>query len=213
METYNSPIGRISWAFVFGEGDPDADTPAKYSITLMLPKNKKAIQHLGLNPAQQKKILVETEAFVAQIRQEGETMAKAQFKKGWEGTRWNPVLDGDEQTWDGNANFWLLRAKTKFKPKVSQPKKSDGLIVDGDEDPLTGFYSGCWARAVLSLYKYANKSNKGIALGLGFVQKAYNDEAFTSGGVEFDDDIEDLEPDQDDFAGSGDDNDDLDDLE
>ena len=212
-ETYPSPIGRVSWAFVFGDGDEKEKGPSKYKLTLMLPKNKKAISHLGLNPAQQKKLLRETDEFVALIREESEELAKANFKKKWGSTRHDPILDGDDkaESFAGNANFWLIRMKTKFKPKVSSPKKSDGYITDGNEDDKDGFYSGCWARAVTSLYTYNTDGNAGVAVGLGHIQKAYNDEPFgSSGGDEFSEDIEELDIDESDF---NDDDGDIDDIE
>lgn len=198
METIQSPIGRISWPFVFGAGDEQEDGPSKYKVTLMLPKNKEAFKTLGINPAQAKSLLKQVTEFVEVIRAEGEAAAKAQFKGKWSKSRHNPVLDGDEKAekWEGNANFWLLRCKTKYKPKVGKPKAEDGLITDGDIDEQTGFYPGCWARVAVSLYTYNVKGKTGVGLGLSYVQKAWNDEAFQTGGFEFEDDIEELDIDE-----------------
>jgi len=194
MEKIQTPIGRVSWAFVFGEGDEQEEGPSKYKMTLMLPQNKAALESLGLNPAQEKKTLAEVEKFIAKLQSECKELAKATFKKKWENTRWDPVLDGDEKesSWEGYKNFWLLRAKSKYPPQVTKPKATEGFITNGDDDEKTGFYSGCWARCFISIFAYDFKGKKGISLGLGGIQKAYNDERFESGGDKFDSDIEEL---------------------
>lgn len=206
-----SPIGRVSWPFVFGDGDPKAQGPSKYGLTLMLPKNVKAFKTLGINPAKAKQIVASVEEFVEQVREQAEALAKAKFKNKWQNTRYDPVLDGDEkvESWDGNANFWLIRCKTKFKPKVRQPKAEDGFITDGDDDPQKGFYPGCWARVAINLFTYNVGGNQGVGIGLASVQKAWNDDPFQMGGYEFDDDIEELEIDESDVEQFDDDDDDF----
>ena len=205
-EIYPSPIGRVSWAFVFGAGDDGENGAAKYKLTLMLPKHKDAIKHLGLNPAKVKALLREVDEFVELIREQAEESAKGRFKTKYTTSRFDPVIDGDEKadSFAGNANFWLLRMKTKFKPKVSAPKKSDGYITDGNDDEKDGFYSGCWARVQTSLYTYDTDGNRGVAVGLGHIQKAWNDEPFATGGAEFEGDVEDLDIDESDFGNQDD---------
>jgi hypothetical protein len=213
-ETFSSSIGRTSWAYVFGDGDPRETKAAKFKLTLMLPKNVDALESLGLNPAQKAAMLQATEDFMTLLREEAKELAKSKFRSNWEGVRWDPFINGDDKAekFEGNKNFWLLRMKSKFKVKVGCPKKSEGYIVDGNTDIHDGFYSGCWARVVTSLYTYDVDGNKGVAVGLGFVQKAYNDDAFSTGGKEFSDDIVDLDVDESDFPTNDASDDGLDDL-
>lgn len=202
MDKILTPIGRTSWVSVFGDGDEEEKGEAKYKMTLMLPQNKAALESLGLNPAQEKKILKEVEAFIETIQKECKDLAKSRFQKKWENSRWDPVLDGDEKksSFEANENFWLLRAKTKFKPKIAKPRATDGFITDGDDDDKDGFYPGCWARCFMSLYSYDFQGKKGIGFGLGGIQKAYNDERFEGSGDVFDSDIEELNDTDGDFG-------------
>jgi len=190
-----TPYARCSWVFVHGEGNPNAEGESKYGMTLMLPKNKEALASLGLNPAQRDTILANVRKFVKDFTASCAEIAKAKFGGSYTSSRWNPIIDGDEktETFDGNKNFWLLRTKTKFQPKVARPKSSDGYIADGDEDTKDGFYSGAWARAYITPFAYQVSGNKGVALGLGGIQKVYNDEPFAQGGDVFADDIEDID--------------------
>jgi hypothetical protein len=199
-----TPIGRVSWSYVFGEGDPEkAAKRGKpvWSMTLMLPKNADAVKSLGLAPAKVKVLLKEVEDFRNQVMAEGKELCTAQFKK-LAGVRWNPILDGDEKAgdedesggWEGNKNFWLIRLNSTFKVQVRAARASDGLIEDGNTDPTSGFYSGCWARCYVSFSKpYNVDGNKGISLYLGTIQKAYNDSPFGQDADNFDDLEEDEE--------------------
>lgn len=209
MEQTTTPIGRASWVFIHKEGDEKEKGPAKYKLTLMLPKNREAIKHLGLPKAKEEAWLEKVEDFVKIVRKDSKKMCQGKWEKKWDQARFDPVLDGDDKvsSFEGNANFWLLRAKTKFKPKLLAPKKADGQLEDGDTDPSTGFCAGCWCRIALSSYLYDVDGNKGVGLALGFVQKAYKDEEFSAGGITPEDDI-DLEDVDESDAGLFDDDDD-----
>jgi len=207
-----SPIGRLSWVFIHKE-DPKQkpNDAAKYKLTIMLPKNEAALASLGLNPKQNKAILAEVEQFKKEFEKEAMTVATAKFKAKAKATRWNPMLDGDDEklsaTWEGNKGFYIIRCKSKFQPTVIDRHKKP---IECDDNP-EGLYSGCWARIHLSLYPYDVDGNKGVAAGLGFfIKKIANDEAFGKGANAddaFDDDLDDeLDMDDGEF-----DNDDLDD--
>ena len=213
-----SPIGRLSWVFVHKE-DPKQkpNDQSKYKLTIMLPKNAEALKSLGLNPKQNKAILAEVEQFKKEYEAEAMNVAEAKFKKKAKATRWNPMLDGDDMTdtWEGNANFYIIRTKSKFQPTVIDKNKKP---IETDDDP-EGLYSGCWARIHLSLYPYDVDGNRGVAAGLGgFIKKIANDEAFGKGGANaddaFDDDLDDeLDIDDDAFDDDDLDADDDDDLD
>lgn len=62
-----------------------------------------------------------------------------------------------------------LNLKTKQRPGV----------VDKNVQPIideTEFYPGCYARATISAYAYDAKGNKGVAFGLGNIQKVRDGE-------------------------------------
>lgn len=190
-----SPIGRLSWVYVFEKNkkDKDSDKPAR-SLTIMLPKNEKALESLGLNKKQSAGMLAEVAQFKEEFEAEAMKVATAKFKAKAKATRWNPMLDGDSDkntaSFEHNANFWLIRCKTYLDVKVID-KKKDPII---DQEYPHGLFSGCWARVKLSLYTYDVDGNKGVAAGLGFfIKKIANDEEFKGGASAenaFDDDDE-----------------------
>jgi hypothetical protein len=51
-------------------------------------------------------------------------------------------------------------------------------IIDADE-----FYSGCYGRAAIEFFPYNMEGSKGIACGLGNVQKLEDGERLGGGGV------------------------------
>lgn len=186
-----TPIGRLSWVFIHREDPKQKEGDAnKHKLTIMLPKNAKAVESLGVNKKQAAAMIAEVETFKKQFEAEAKKCAEGRFKSKWQKTRWNPLLDGDEMTdsWDGNANYYIIRAKTKFMPTVIDKNKNP---IETDEAP-EGIYSGCWARIKLTLYGYDVDGNKGVAAGLGFfIKKIANDEEFTgtaSADDAFDDD-------------------------
>lgn len=200
MDFMQTPIGRVSFAFVHGSGDPKE--PGKYKMTLMLPKNAQAIAHLGMTDAASKKYLEDVLAFIRVLTSDVTEMAKSKWKDKFKSKRWNPIIDGDTKTdsFKANENFWLLRMKTKYQPKIVN--RSGEPIIDGNTDPKNGFYSGCWARCVISAYTYNMGGNEGVSLGLGNkIQKAWNDEVFKfTPEVEFTGEITSLDIDESDFA-------------
>ena len=184
-----TPVSRTSWVFIHKEDPKHREgDPAKHKMTVMIPKNKKAYESLGLNPAQVKKHLAEVKTFKSEFEAEAQRVAEAKFKSKWNSTRWNPMLDGDIDKfgnegalsgWEGNKNFYIIRCKTQFMPNVIDKNKEP---IETDECP-EGIYSGCWVRAKLSLYPFDVDGNKGVAAGLGFaIKKLANDEQFKSGG-------------------------------
>lgn len=210
-----TPLARLSWVFIFRE-DPnmEAGDDFKWRMTMMFPKNAKALKSLGTNKVQTAKILADVEVFRKEIQAMGKDLAEARFGAKWNKKRWDPMLDGDAlvDSFEGNADFWLLRVKTKFEPRVSD---KNGVAIDSQDAP-EGLYSGCWARAFLGAYAYEAKTNAGVSCGLGkIIRKIANDEEFTSGGdsedPEFSDDLDDLDIDDADFDDDAVDADDEDD--
>lgn len=86
-----------------------------------------------------------------------------------------PLRDGDDERSDDPAfeNCYFINANTSIKPSV----------VDKDLNPLMSrddFYSGCYGRASLTFYAY-NVQSKGIACGLGNLQKLEDGEILSGG--------------------------------
>lgn len=209
-DSIKTPIGRTSYAFLHGEGDPKEKGACKFKATLMLPKSTKQMAGLRLSDEKKKAWLKEINDFIKHIRTETKDLATGSFRKKAESSkcRWDLVLDGDEyaEAFEGNKGFWLIRMKTKFKVKIAKPKRADGNIEDGNDDERDGFYSGCWARFFINLYTYDVDGNFGVGAGLVGCQKAFNDEPLSSGAsAEFDDDIEELDDDEDAFDDDDDD--------
>lgn len=90
-------------------------------------------------------------------------------------TKWNgkippvlktPLRDGDVERPEDEAyqNSYFLNASSKNKPGLVD--KYVNLITDPME-----VYSGCYARVTLNFYAFNAAGNRGIACGLGNVQK------------------------------------------
>jgi len=179
-----TPIGRMSWLYIHNEDPKQKEgDDKKHKLTIMLPKNAKALESLGVNKKQAQAMLKEVEIFKKEFEAEAMEVGKARFKNKVLGTRWNPLLDGDDPkvlaSFEGNANFYIIRAKTKFMPTVIDKNKNP---IETDDCP-EGIYSGCWGRVKLSLYAYGVDGNNGVGAGLGFfIKKIANDAQFPTGG-------------------------------
>ena len=89
-----------------------------------------------------------------------------------------PLRDGDIDRQDDPAfeNAYFLNANTMRKP----------AIVDGSLNPIMErdeFYSGCYGRASVNFYAYNSNGNKGIACGLGNLQKLADGEPLAGGST------------------------------
>ncbi len=85
-----------------------------------------------------------------------------------------PLRDGDaERDDEAYKGAYFVNANSKTPPQ----------IVDKDLNPVldkTEVYSGCYARVSLTFYAFNSNGNKGIACGLGNIQKIRDGE--TLGG-------------------------------
>ena len=76
-----------------------------------------------------------------------------------------PLRDGDTERDDpAYANSYFLNASTKTPPQ----------IVDKNVEPIMNqgeIYSGVYARVSLNFYAFNSSGNKGVAVGLGNIQK------------------------------------------
>lgn len=78
----------------------------------------------------------------------------------------NPLHDGDEEKPDNPIyqNSYYINAKSKEAPQV----------VDSKIEPITDqteVYSGCYGKVSMTFYAYNFNGNRGVAAGLGNIQK------------------------------------------
>ena len=123
--------------------------------------------------------------------------AKEAGKSKWNGkippVLKTPLRDGDVERPDDEAykNAYFLNASSKNKPGMVDK------YVNPILDPME-VYSGCYARVTLNFYAFNAAGNKGIACGLGNVQKLRDGDSL-GGATRAEDDFEALE--DEDFLG------------
>lgn len=98
-----------------------------------------------------------------------------------------PLHRGEEKEYGGYGPgvVFFTMGSTKRKPGIVN-KDGQPITQDGDEE----FYAGCWARASVNPYAF-DKMGKGVAIGLGNIQKLGEGErldAFSSAEDDFGDD-------------------------
>lgn len=168
---------RLSYAHLFEPHAIEGNEP-KYSVSVIIPKSDKE---------------------TLQAIKEAVTEAKEQGKGKWGGkvpaNVKTPLRDGDvdREGDEAYAGCYFLNANSKNKPG----------IVDINVQPIldaTEVYSGCYARLTLNFYAYNANGNKGIAAGLGNVQKLEDGDPL-GGFTRAEDDFEVIESAEDDFLG------------
>lgn len=119
-----------------------------------------------------------------------------------------PFHKGDKKTYQGYGDpdmIYFSMANSKRRPQILNIK-GDPITSENSEE----FYAGCWARASVNPYAF-DHIGKGVAIGLGNIQKLKDDESFegfTSAEDDFGDDpAEGFEDNSGDFDDAGDDND------
>ena len=133
--------------------------PERYSVSVLIPKDDKETVKAVNN------------AIDAAIE---EGIAKFGGKKPNKAAIKLPLRDGDTEREDeAYAGHWFINANSKTAPQIVD--KAVKPILDRDE-----VYSGCYARVSLNFYAFNSNGNKGIACGLGNIQKIRDGE--TLGG-------------------------------
>lgn len=168
---------RLSYANVW-EPNSIQGGKQKYSVSLIIPKSDTAT------------ITVIEKAVDAAIEQGigkfgGKRPNKAALKL--------PLRNGDiERDDEAYANAYFLNANSLTAPR----------IVDQDVTPIldrADVYSGCYARVSLSFYAFNTNGNRGIACGLGNIQKTRDGESLGGGRVSVETDFGAFTPADDDF--------------
>lgn len=124
--------------------------PERYSVSVLIPKDdKETVQAI------ERAIDAAIEEGIAKFG--GKKPNKAAIKL--------PLRDGDTEREDeAYAGHWFINANSKTAPQIVD--KAVKPILDRDE-----VYSGCYARVSLNFYAFNSNGNKGIACGLGNIQK------------------------------------------
>lgn len=144
---------RLSYAHVWEPASING-SDEKYSVSLIIPKSDtktvKAIQDA-----------------VEQAKQDG----KAKFGGKIPANLKLPLRDGDIERPDDEAysDSYFINANSKDKPQIVD--KNVQPILDKNE-----VYSGCYARVSITLYAFNSNGNRGIACGLGNIQKVADGE-------------------------------------
>ena len=130
--------------------------PERYSVSVLIPKDDKET------------VKAINDAVDAAIE---EGIAKFGGKKPNKAAIKLPLRDGDtERDDEAYAGHWFINANSKTAPQIVD--KAVKPILDRDE-----VYSGCYARVSLNFYAFNSNGNKGIACGLGNIQKIRDGES------------------------------------
>lgn len=145
---------RLSYVNLFeARKMKETDEVAKYSVTILIPKN---------TPDGQKTIALIKQA----IQKAAEKGAQKHFNGRVPTNVNNTLRDGDTETDDlGDlkniknpeiAGHMFMRLSTKYKPKVLNAQRQEII------NPLE-IYSGCWGKVSLSCYAYSGDGKRGVS--------------------------------------------------
>ena len=124
--------------------------PEKYSVSLLIPKDDK-------------ETIMAIEKAIDAVIEEG--IGKFGGKKPNKATIKLPLRDGDiERDDEAYKGHYFINANSVTAPQIVD--KAVKPILDRSE-----VYSGCYARVSISFYAFNSNGNKGIACGLGNIQK------------------------------------------
>ena len=140
--------GRLSYANVWEPHSINGSEP-KYSVSVIIPKSDKAT-------------IQKIQQAVEQAKQE----AVSKFGGKIPANLKLPLRDGDIDRPDdeGYANSYFINCNSKQKPQVVDQQVQP--ILDQAE-----VYSGCYGRVSVTFYGFNSNGNRGVAAGLGNIQK------------------------------------------
>lgn len=148
---------RASYLHAF-EPDSINGSDPKYSVSLIIDKKDK-------------ELIAKIKAAIELAKEEG----KAKWGGKIPGNLKLPLRDGDIDRPDDEAyaGSYFINANSKQAPQVVDRQVQP--ILDQSE-----LYSGCYIRASVTFYAYNSNGNKGIAAGLGNIQKVRDGEPLGS---------------------------------
>ena len=166
---------RASFVHVFEPQSVNGSEP-KYSCSFIIPKSDtRTIQAI--------------QTAIEQAKQEGVSKFGGKVPANLK----TPLRDGDIDRPDDAAytDSYFINANSKEKPGV----------VDRRRVPLTDpleMYSGCYVRASINFYAFNTNGNRGVAAGLGNIQK-WEDGEPLNGRVRAEDEFDALDAEDDDY--------------
>lgn len=172
-----TPMFRAAFANVFKSRAAEEGAKPKFSVSMIFSDE-------AVETPQFKKL---KKAIDALLKEKFGSLPAKQFAK-----LKHPLRDCEEKDdLDGyDEGHTFASASSLHRPGIVDRDRNQ--IVEEDEE----FYSGCFARATVSLYSFDSKGNKGVAIGLHNLQKLKDGEHF-SGRTSAENDFEDLDEDDD----------------
>ena len=153
MKVITGPDTRWSYANVWEPKSINGGSP-KYSVSLIIPKSDT-------------KTVAKIKAAIEAAYQEGQAKLKGNGRSVPPlAAIKTPLRDGDIDRPDDEAyaDSMFLNANSRQAPQVVDAKVQP--ILDQSE-----VYSGCYGRVSVTFYAYNSNGNKGVAAGLGNIQK------------------------------------------
>lgn len=149
---------KLSYANIWEKKSINGGDP-KYSVSLLIDKNDK-------------KTIKAIKDAIEEAKQEG----IAKFGGKIPGKLKEPLRDGDEERPDDEtyAGMLFMNANSNNQPQIVN--KQVQPILDQTE-----VYSGCIANVSVSFYCFNTNGNKGVACGLGNIQKVADGERLGGG--------------------------------
>lgn len=156
---------RFSYAHVFQPHAVEEGSPAKYSVSIIIPKSDT-------------KTIKTIEAAIALAWDQGKGKMGGKVPAKYK----SPLRDGDEDRTDDEAyeDSMFINANSNRKPGVVDANVQ--AIIDEDE-----FYSGCYGRVSVNFYAFNFNGSKGVAAGLQNIQKLKEGERLSGGSSAEDD--------------------------
>ena len=166
---------RASFVHVFEPQSVNGSEP-KYSCSFIIPKSDtRTIQAI--------------QTAIEQAKQEGVSKFGGKIPANLK----TPLRDGDIDRPDDEAytDSYFVNSNSKEKPGVVDRKRVPIT------DPLE-LYSGCYVRASINFYAFNTNGNRGVAAGLGNIQK-WEDGEPLNGRVRAEDEFDALDAEDDDY--------------
>lgn len=145
---------RFSYLFCWEPNSVNGGEP-KYSVSAIIPKSDTAT-------------VKAVQAAIEQAKQESLSKWGGKLPSNLK----TPLRDGDIDRPDDPAykDSYFINANSRVKPQVVDAKVQP--VLDQSE-----VYSGCYGRISCTFYGYNSNGNRGIAAGLGNIQKLRDGEA------------------------------------